>query len=222
MPKYPGVRKKRNKWYYRLQYNNKRYEKGSFDTAQEANRSRLEHLVQFQSTIVKTRTQAVAHNTMSILRKILNKTVEWELIAYNPLKGRIPSPPNTEHSVLTLEQLFPLVEGLKEWRLESGSPEWVFKGKAGNPFSPGSWCRVHWEKIKKDLKLPKDLRFHDLRHNFASILLSEGADLGDVQKLLRHSSYRTTADIYRHLMPGQLHRNFRIFTKLCGEQSGGR
>jgi len=44
MPKYPGVRKKRNKWYYRLQYKGARIEQGSFETAEEANQARLEHL----------------------------------------------------------------------------------------------------------------------------------------------------------------------------------
>jgi integrase len=100
---------------------------------------------------------------------------------------------------------------LIEWRLQSGSPEWVFKRRVNKPFAPEGWRADEWERIKKQFNLPQDLRFHDLRHTFASILLSEGADVGDVQKLLRHSSYRTTTEVYRHLLPGQLEKNFEIF-----------
>ena len=247
--------------------------------------------MQFQNIIVKTKSRAVAHNTLRTLRKILNKAVEWEFLPYNPLKGKLPPVPKNEHSVLTLNQLIRLVDGLEgedkcivalagfaafrrggifglrwedidfkansinlrrqysdgllldlkteasrsivpiwegltkilmEWRLQSGSPEWVFRGKQGNPLSPTAWCRVHWERIKRDFMLPMDLRFLDLRHTFASILLSEGADLGDVQKLMRNSSYQTTIDVYRHLMPGQIERNFRFFNRGCGEKSRER
>jgi hypothetical protein len=39
MPKYPGVRKKRNKWYYRFQYKGASIEQGSFDSAEEAHKA---------------------------------------------------------------------------------------------------------------------------------------------------------------------------------------
>jgi hypothetical protein len=48
MPKYPGVRKKRERWYYRLQYKGKRIEKGSFLSAESAHRARLTHLKELQ------------------------------------------------------------------------------------------------------------------------------------------------------------------------------
>jgi integrase len=50
---------------------------------------------------------------MRTLRKILNKAVEWELITRSPLKTRIPPAPKGKHPILTPDQLFPLVEGLK-------------------------------------------------------------------------------------------------------------
>ena len=102
---------------------------------------------------------------------------------------------------------------LKEWRLASGSPDWVFRGRGSNPQAPEGWRSDEWQRIRKQFDLPPDFRFHDLRHTFTSILLAGGASPGDVQKLLRHSNYQTTMNIYRHLIPGQLERNFDIFNK---------
>ena len=49
---------------------------------------------------------------MRILRKILNKAVLWEYIDKNPLKSKLPPVPKGKHPVLTLQQLFDLVNNL--------------------------------------------------------------------------------------------------------------
>ena len=54
--------------------------------------------------------------------------------------------------------------------------------------------------IKNNLRV---IRFHDLRHTSASLLINKGRKNGitlkDVQMWLRHSDYSTTANIYAHL-----------------------
>ena len=45
----------------------------------------------------------------------------------------------------------------------------------------------------------KRLRFHDLRHSCASLLLSQGIPMKQIQEWLGHSTFATTADIYSHL-----------------------
>lgn len=50
---------------------------------------------------------------------------------------------------------------------------------------------VDWERIKKELRRP-DLRVHDLRHTFATILFDAGASAPDVQAVLGHSSLQVT------------------------------
>lgn len=47
----------------------------------------------------------------------------------------------------------------------------------------------------------RGLRFHDLRHSCASLLIAQGVPLRIVQELLRHTNIRTTADRYTHLVP---------------------
>ena len=48
----------------------------------------------------------------------------------------------------------------------------------------------------------KKIRFHELRHSSASMLLAMGVTLKDVQTWLGHSDISTTADIYSHLDMG--------------------
>ena len=45
------------------------------------------------------------------------------------------------------------------------------------------------------------LRFHDLRHTHASLMLSEGVHLKVVSERLGHSSIAITGDIYSHVQP---------------------
>ncbi len=49
--------------------------------------------------------------------------------------------------------------------------------------------------------LPEGLRFHDLRHYFASLLIASGLDVKVVQARMRHASATTTLNVYGHLFP---------------------
>lgn len=45
----------------------------------------------------------------------------------------------------------------------------------------------------------RKMRFHDLRHSCASLLLANGVPLKQIQEWLGHSDFSTTANIYAHL-----------------------
>jgi len=51
---------------------------------------------------------------------------------------------------------------------------------------------------------PRRVRFHDLRHTTASLLLNAGVDPFAVQRILRHTDPRITTEVYGHLVPGYL------------------
>jgi integrase len=51
----------------------------------------------------------------------------------------------------------------------------------------------------KGANLPR-VRFHDLRHNCASILIEQGENIKYIQAQLRHSSPTVTLNVYAHLM----------------------
>jgi hypothetical protein len=52
--------------------------------------------------------------------------------------------------------------------------------------------------------LPHRLRFHDLRHTCASLLIAQGASVKAVQAQLGHASATVTLDRYGHLFPDEL------------------
>lgn len=75
--------------------------------------------------------------------------------------------------------------------------DYVFKWPDGRTYSP-DFLTKHFPKVAKACGLPV-IRFHDLRHSCASVLLSEGFGIKDVQEWLGHSDIQTTANIYGHL-----------------------
>ena len=56
----------------------------------------------------------------------------------------------------------------------------------------------HFGDILKSNDLRK-IRFHDLRHSCASLLLARGVSMKEIQEWLGHSNYGTTANLYAHL-----------------------
>lgn len=75
--------------------------------------------------------------------------------------------------------------------------DYVFKWQDGTPFRPDFVTR-HFSKLLKSNGLPH-IRFHELRHSCASMLLNEGFTLKDVQVYMGHADISMTADIYGHL-----------------------
>lgn len=79
---------------------------------------------------------------------------------------------------------------------------WLFPGDVKGSDQPVQEVRRFWQQIQKAADLP-DVRIHDLRHTFASLLVSGGASLEMIGKLLGHSQMRTTLR-YAHLMDSPL------------------
>ena len=74
---------------------------------------------------------------------------------------------------------------------------YVFKWPDGHPYSP-DYISHHFAKVLKRHGLPH-IRFHELRHSCASMLINMGFTLKDVQEWLGHSDIKMTANIYSHL-----------------------
>lgn len=75
--------------------------------------------------------------------------------------------------------------------------EYICVDDCGNIIRPDYVTETFLKLLKK--RNLKQIRFHDLRHSCASILLKNGANMKEIQAWIGHSTYNTTADIYAHL-----------------------
>lgn len=69
-------------------------------------------------------------------------------------------------------------------------------------------------KEKKLSERLPEITLHDLRHTFATILISEGADIVTVSKLMGHSSPSVTMDVYSHLLKKTAKEASDIFERI--------
>jgi integrase len=85
----------------------------------------------------------------------------------------------------------------ERWR-ESGL---VFTTTRGTPIEPRNLIR-HFKTVLKKAGLPQTIRFHDLRHSCATLLIAQGVHPRVVMEILRHSQISTTMNTYAHVLPG--------------------
>lgn len=81
------------------------------------------------------------------------------------------------------------------------SSSFVFTDVDGGVLRGARFRRRYWKPAVEAAGLPSGLRFHDLRHTCASILIAQGAHPKEIQARLGHASIRTTLDTYGHLLP---------------------
>jgi integrase len=77
----------------------------------------------------------------------------------------------------------------------------IFTTSTGRPINPSNLRQKNFARLLKDARLPH-IRFHDLRHTCATLLLAQGTHPKYVQELLGHATIAITLDTYSHVMPG--------------------
>lgn len=93
----------------------------------------------------------------------------------------------------------------------------VFTNPTGDPLS-GSTMGNAFRDALDAAGIPRR-RFHDLRHTFASFLISHGADLIAIKELCGHASLQVTVDTYGHLFPNRKVDVMSTWDKLEGMAS---
>jgi integrase len=81
-----------------------------------------------------------------------------------------------------------------------GAVEYVFCNYSGGPLRRSHFQTGEFKPILRAAKLPV-IRFHDLRHTSATLLLSQGVHPKVVQERLGHSQISVTLDTYSHVLP---------------------
>jgi site-specific recombinase XerD len=77
---------------------------------------------------------------------------------------------------------------------------YVFSAANGGPLRR-SWYPRHYKPAVLRAGLAPSLRFHDLRHTCAALLIAQGAHPKEIQERLGHSTIQLTFDRYGHLLP---------------------
>jgi integrase len=77
---------------------------------------------------------------------------------------------------------------------------WVFCNGVGRPIEGGHLLNRSFRPLLVKAGLPL-IRFHDLRHSVATLLLTAGIHPKIVQELLGHSQISLTIDTYSHVLP---------------------
>jgi len=126
-------------------------------------------------------------------------------------EGLVLSEPKTPHSrrLVTLPpSAVAVLNGLKairKDRMEKDGKEWdqssfIFPSANGGPTDPDS---ITWAFKKAVRKLGlSNMRFHDLRHTHATLMLKQGVHPKIVSERLGHASVNITLDTYSHVLPG--------------------
>ncbi len=77
----------------------------------------------------------------------------------------------------------------------------VFTSDSGAPLNPSNIRNRNLRRLTGKAGLPK-IRFHDLRHTCATLLLSKNVHPKIVQEMLGHATVAITLDTYSHVLPG--------------------
>jgi len=119
--------------------------------------------------------------------------------------------PKTEHSRRRVAMTPKLACFLREYRAERESlcrslgkeltiDDLVFASVEGKPIDPGVLTH-NFARLAKKAGL-EGVRFHDLRHTFASLMLLRGAKVKIISEALGHSSVAFTMDVYSYIIEG--------------------
>jgi integrase len=149
-----------------------------------------------------------------------------------PGKGFVETEPKTQKSRRNVVIAPFALEALNQHRihqleakLKAGAAwqdhDYVFCTSIGTHLNPDRDVLSQLKALLKKVNLP-DIRFHDLRHSAASLLLSEGVHPKVVQELLGHSNIGMTMDVYSHVLPSmQQDAISRLNSVLWKKEEGG-
>lgn len=149
-------------------------------------------------------------------------------LSYTNKIGYLETEPKTEKGRRNIFLPAFVIEELKahrtrqlEERLKVGelweNRDLVFCTAVGSYFNPTSSIQRLFKNILKQAELPT-IRFHDLRHSAATLLLGMGVHPKIVQELLGHSNISMTMNIYSHVLPSMQKEAMEKMNTMLQEQ----
>ena len=147
--------------------------------------------LRWQAIDFEQETISVEHTICEVSQAVSNqKIIGRDTVKQKSSNRTLPMTPNIK--ALLLEY-----RGKHRQQNEHTATDYLFTDDSGNVIRPGH-ISYAFQKILKENDLRR-IRFHDLRHSSAGILISNRVPLVEVQQWLGHSTIRITADLYAHL-----------------------
>ena len=78
----------------------------------------------------------------------------------------------------------------------------VFPNESGQPMNHNNMVNRYFDPVLKKAGIDR-IRFHDLRHSYASLLIEQGENIKYIQSQLGHSTPTVTLNVYSHLMKSE-------------------
>lgn len=143
-----------------------------------------------------------------------------------PGEGQVESQPKSSSGRRQIELSIPTAEALQKWKCRqdeeraAAGDEWqetpfMFTTPIGTALDDRNIYHF-FRKKSKELGLPL-IRFHDLRHTCASLLLERGIQPKVVQEILGHSSINITLELYAHVLPSMQEEAAKVMGSLLAE-----
>lgn len=153
----------------------------------------------------------VNNQTISVVQTLSHKGQELSAGAKTESGNRqISIDEETLTQVLRLKHLYK--EEMMASRPLYNDLDLVIRTSLGTPLSPRNLLRSFYSIIEKSGV--KKIRFHDLRHTHASLMLKQGVNPKIVSERLGHANVRITLDTYSHLLPNLQKETAKEFGKL--------
>ncbi|OME30076.1 site-specific integrase [Paenibacillus sp. FSL E2-0274] len=145
----------------------------------------------------ENKTISIRHTVTPVYFEGQEHLIEKDRTKNKSSRRTLPLVPAFEDLLLRIRELQVLNKAICGNSYCNDYDEYIYLDKLGQRIKPGYITQNFTRTIKK-LKMRK-IRYHDLRHSCASLLLSNGISMKEIQEWLGHSNYSTTANIYSHL-----------------------
>ncbi|MDN8588172.1 site-specific integrase [Paenibacillus sp. 11B] len=145
----------------------------------------------------ENKTISIRHTVTPVYFEGQEHIIEKDRAKNKASRRTLPLVPAFEELLLRIRELQTLNKSICGKSYCTDYEEYIYLDKLGQRIKPGYITQNFTRTLKKNGL--RHIRYHDLRHSCASLLLANGVSMKEIQEWLGHSNYSTTANIYSHL-----------------------
>lgn len=149
--------------------------------------------IDFDNNIIKIKNNLIYTNNNVLLGTPKTEESKRSLYISDNLLERLK-----KHKIVQSTNKLKFGELYEENKFNDKKMDFIFTWENGKYVHP-NYFTLKFSRLIKDLNINKKVRFHDIRHTNATLLLQQGIDFKVIQSRLGHSDISTTLNIYSHV-----------------------